>query len=275
MSIAGAEMNQEQRRDISELLSPHEISRLLKIAFTSIGTFRHSFIACNGAIFNGLEVIRDLYSPVLEGHILSEEDKKTIEFALELCSRSASRSAKLLWHLNTDYYMKTDPFRAEPASYVSQIQSISPAAEITLEDTGQAAVTLVYPGSALYVVIDELVHNAHRHRSKTELTPALVQISWRFREDRFACSIDDNGPGLSKDLTDEYRPLRLLVARWGAEKSEGIGIPTVLRAVVDSGGIVVARKSRKLGGTEVMFEIPIIGIWEQGEIIRTGFCYDD
>jgi signal transduction histidine kinase len=240
-------------------LTRREIYELFQIALSSVASARHALNNALGAVLALTELAK----------ISPKSDTDISPFLLQI-ERSA-RAAGLIVEASLDFWpspdMKYDPFVVQPSALIQLISSNCHGANIILEESARTTLSLIYPVPALFIAIHELIGNAVRHSGNS----VQVIVSWRMRNERFVCTVDDSGPGLCKDLTDSYLPSDALDI--STRPNRGVRL---VRAILDSSrGLLLFRRSDILKGTQVLLEFPVVGYYAGEDLIRFSHVYKD
>jgi two-component system, OmpR family, osmolarity sensor histidine kinase EnvZ len=144
-----------------------------------------------------------------------------------------------------------DPDVFSLGEMISEVESNTKRTGHTLQVDIPAGLVVAARRSALQRAVSNLVNNSLRHASK-------VWVSAERTERHIEIHVDDDGPGVDKNLYDEiFKPFtRLDEARNLNESGMGLGL-TVVRDVARShGGDVTLDKSDK-GGLRATIRLPI------------------
>lgn len=144
-----------------------------------------------------------------------------------------------------------DPFITRPAQVFDEMRRGSQEITLHVAKNSVQSLDLIYPNPALFTIFHQLIGNATRDSRK----PTQARVAWHIDYDRFICEIDDDGPGLCDQLSGGYVDRRTLDVELPA------GLLTVEQTIKDSQGSLVFRRSTELGGTQVKFELPLVGYW--------------
>jgi hypothetical protein len=259
-------------------LSFNEIKSLMRINGSCTGASLHDLRSHFLKIRTGAAAIEELLEE--NGFNVKDiEEREELMSMLKIIVRGAE-SADRLVHRDDEFRKQENPFIANPGDAWANLSPEYPDAGMSIRDGTILSIDLVYPISALTAIMNELLWNASRHRGeKTQC--ACIQASWHMTRERFVCSIEDNGPGIIPDMPRGFVSLLDLADTMiqdqdtpTMDQSIGFSGLRVVAHILDvSEGILLFRRSRTLGGTEALFEIPTIGVWVDRNITRSGFTY--
>ena len=140
------------------------------------------------------------------------------------------------------------------------------AASIHVRVADPQLLKLIYPARSLYFVLHELITNSTKHSNDS----AEVVVSWQMRAERFVCTVEDNGPGISANLSTTYLPVDALLPH----DRVGEGLWLTGRVTDSSDGLLLFRRSSALGGTEVLIEFPVVGYWNGDDLRQFNDVYE-
>ncbi len=255
-------------------LSKQQLYRLFQISWSSIDGLRHDVMGPLIAIVGNAELLLAKYSGSNTPSRGSSEPLPSDEtrHGLKMIVDCATRLRRILRFALRNYNKANDsePYDdqliAEPHALVQLILDDYPNAVIRFGACEPPLIRLIYPTQSLLIMLDELITNAIRHSGSS----VKVVISWEMRAERFACTIDDSGPGISTDLSDSYLPLDAL----SLPIRQGDGLWVTWKIVRCSGGMLLFRRSPSLHGTQVLMDIPVVGYWNNKELRQFDGVYE-
>jgi len=224
-----------------EQISSAEIERLLSIAGAAQGFLRHDLVGLLGLLMHHSHYMKHTASGEIEldlGRVreIAEELSSTARDIDRTISRfTLNRSIK--WSLISS---PSEIVQLVAADLAQNLQVISPL---------ESSLQVLFPSSALYAIIFELARNAASHSPNS-----TVAIDLLVQSNRLLVSIHDAGTSLEQVLTDRLLVLDLIQPQ--LFKPMG-GLSIVRRIAHYAGGLLLARRSRILGGTEISVHLPV------------------
>lgn len=235
-------------------LTPDELNHLFSIAISSVRGTLHGFRnAITGVMesHNLLTMINDGELPDVSISEVLKIQKTSLQAAMNCVDFALEPLGRFSPH-------KSHPFQTNLAAIFQRLIETYRTV-LTIKGPIEENLCLVYPPSAFYVVIDELIANAVKHHhARPEIT-----LIWEIRSFKFVCTIEDNGSGLTASLGDSYLPLSHLLEKWWET-----GLGAVQNIVDASDGLLLFSKGALGIGTRALLEIPFLGYFEGEEVRR-------
>jgi two-component sensor histidine kinase len=257
--LSGAEEAATHKHDRGEIMptfkgvevSDDELSRFFEIGLGSLSGMYHD-------LSNGVSGIL-ISSMTMEERIESGQAPSLDD--IRSFTQRVRGAAQHLRRIMTHYQMPDASdgslsFFADLDSIINAIKGQYPEA-VSQGACEPPSLRFLYPHTALFTVMHELVANSVEHSAKG----SNARVSWSLRPGWFSCVIDDSGPGVSSDLSNAFLPLDAL--QYPSRRSGGLRI--VQRVVRLSDGLLLFRRSSALGGTQALFELPVRGYWKDEE----------
>jgi signal transduction histidine kinase len=227
-------------------LNLEQMERLFRISFATIPGVRHNLRNKLSAVLVGLRACKTA---------AEREWKEQLAERLDHASMAARASLETV-DAALNFYRApgraSHPFIASPRDVLESIKSTTPDLSFSFGTCEPLMLEFVYPSSALFTLLQELVGNAQRHSHDA----AVVVVSWEMRGQRFVCHVEDNGPGISDDLTASYLPWEALALPISS------GLALMQEIIRSSEGLLLFRRSKILNGTDVLIELPVLDYWE-------------
>jgi len=207
---------------------------------------------------NPLTVIKGYLDLVIAHHALSGETKADLEKVSQECERATKLVRNFL------AFARDVPIRREVVRINELIQRLAELrkielllARINLEVRLDANVppTMADPDQ-LHQVLVNLVTNAIQVLVEREtVTPGNIRLTSAFSDGRIRIGVEDNGPGVPKDL--ENRIFEPFFTTKVVGTGTGLGLSIAHRILTDHGGRIYYHAS-SLGGAGFHLEIPAV-----------------
>lgn len=239
-------------------LTRSEMYRLFQIAMSAIPGARHDLRGALNVILVSTQIAKR--------HTPDQDEFSSVMTRIETAAMDAFQIVEASLTFRQPRHEKIDSFVAQPAVIVQLVGSVCPKVRVTIEKSDVGPLSLIFPASALFIMLHELVVNAARHSGDF----AEVLVSWQIRDQRFVCTVDDNGPGM-RGLTDSYLPVDALEINARGHS----GLFLVLDVLDSSGGLLLFRRSATLKGTQVLVEFPVVGYFVGDKLTRFADVYEN
>ncbi|MBP1852870.1 HAMP domain-containing sensor histidine kinase [Rhizobium halophytocola] len=130
----------------------------------------------------------------------------------------------------------------------------SASKNISIEYAGLSSYVMTVNGELIYRAVENVVRNALKYCPER----ASVRVSTSSQEERFAITIEDDGPGVPEDMLEHiFRPFERAGAKTDVPTGFGLGLSITKRAIHVHGGDVEARVNAA-GGLAVRLLIPVV-----------------
>lgn len=234
-------------------LSAAEWETLYATAVSSMAMTRHDLRGVFSAVLHGAQMLTNEFDGSADERSFS--DAQLLHIA-QVIRRGVERAERIVENSVPRYpgLEKEHPFMAPVDEIIDALLMLFPDAKAHLEPADPAALRLLYPRVSLFGVIHELVANSVKHAA----TQPEVSISWALKGQRFCLSIEDNGPGISPSLSSSNLDLESVRRRTDHQRT---GLDAVHCIIAASRGLLLFRRSERMGGTQALVEFPVIGAW--------------
>lgn len=153
------------------------------------------------------------------------------------------------------YYDFDNIWISKPLDILTIIKERHVCIPIQLDPESPRELEILFPQNVLFGVFLELLTNIH----KVAGHDAKAIVKWGVNNGRFFCEFHDNGPGITKDLSDKALPLHGL-------KTTGSSLVLIEEVTGMAGGHLFFYKSRQLGGTLVRIDLVTRAYYQDGKV---------
>jgi len=248
-------------------LSKSQLVRLLEIDTELLSIFSHDVLRGVSTIRNWifiikmrLEKINNQMANPSQGNIQNtlDEFKEELNRMDESCVITVN-NIDILNRFHADDLVQI--LVSKPINIVEEIIHSYPHVHIEISKQSLKSLEIIYPENILGGVLHEVIRNAVRYGDSS----AEILLEWGITGSSFHCKIHDSGKGISSSLGTSFLPFSDISAALSDRRNDS-GLAIINRIILRSGGSLLFKRSRILGGTLVFFELPIYGYYEKGQV---------
>jgi K+-sensing histidine kinase KdpD len=228
-------------------LSQDELRILWRIATGGVNSFRHELGHHFALISLRLRHCSDMSAlPSDMQNLLLQDIQRFIEDFQSFYERLTDICRHTFAAI--DDMSKHDPFILDISNTLSIIKELYPSHCIDIVHTHTELLKVIYPEATFYMILHELTQNAIKHSDH----PVRIRVTVKMHGHRLCCVVEDSGPGITHSTS--YIPVTDTITL-----PQSGGLIGVADLIYVSHGLLLFRRSRELGGTEVLIELPVLG----------------